>query len=219
MYLLLLLLPVQRMAALGQPDSTCLRDLSCRLERMAGSVSEILTDPNFLELHPNPAFRELIRRYARPEPIRIISGEESGQHIRICGWLTNRYRQPVSNALVYIYQRDDRGFFAADQEHWGSNEDDRRQARLFGYCRTDEHGYFEIYTVRPRCAPGANNPAALFLELETPGGKTISTRLYFDDDALLSDSLRKSIRKNGFHVAPRKGGRQVPQYEYHLQSE
>src|ERR1700754_1210834 len=110
----------------AQPDTTAMiKAVETKLQGGA-TVSGILTDKNHLGLHPKTPFRELIKQYATTTPLKITTSEEPGKKIRVVCVVSNKEGKPVAGALVYLYQTDSRGWYAADAPHVLAYEGDHR---------------------------------------------------------------------------------------------
>jgi protocatechuate 3,4-dioxygenase beta subunit len=173
-----------------QPD----KDLIKQAEKMlvTKSVSDILTDPTFNSIHPDPVFRKLIEKNASASVLKITDKAEPGKKIKVLGVITDPSGKPVPDALVYMYQTDAKGWYAAERPHVGGNEGDTRQARIFGYVRTDKEGKFELHTIKPSGYPQSDLPAHIHVHVWKDGFKNLVNEFLFDDDERLVGEIRKS---------------------------
>ena len=112
-------------------------------------VSLVLTNPSFMDLHPQDEFRQLIKKYADSLPVDISPAGEPGRRIRAIVNVKNANGEPVKNCLVYFYQTDAKGWYSANSPHVGGNSGDMGHARLFGYGRTNSQGQLIVETVKP----------------------------------------------------------------------
>ena len=188
--------------AIAQADSTAqLREVTAKLNSKEKDAAAILSDPNYSSLHPSTDFRDLIKANAPTGKIVITTANEPGTKIKVIGTVKNDANRPVSRALVYLYQTDSRGWYAADQPHVGGNEGDRRHARLFGYVITDANGKFELETVKPSGYPNSDLPAHIHVEIEASGSSSLISELLFDDDPRLEGDRRNRSISEGFIIA------------------
>lgn len=203
----ILLLGIGRQMAFAQPDSlSLLEEAATRLQHKTATVSAILSDKKYLPLHPTTAFRELIKDHCTASVLTITTSDEPGRKIKVMGSVTDRNAKPVAGALVYLYQTDTRGWYAADAPHVLQNEGDFRHARLFGYVKTDDSGQFELHTIKPSGYPRSDLPAHIHVHITASGYAPYGTEFLFDDDERLKGSIREEALRNRFLVAkPEKG--------------
>ena len=186
----------------AQPDSlSLLNEVTTKLENKSATVSFILTDKKYLSIHPATAFRELIKTYSTADVLKITTAGEPGKKIRVLGSVTDDDGNPVANALVYLYQTDYRGWYAADAPHVLTNEGDMRHARLFGYVKTDARGKFELFTVKPSGYPRSDLPAHIHVHIIATGYKAYGTEFLFDDDERLVGKIRDQAVQNRFLIS------------------
>jgi protocatechuate 3,4-dioxygenase beta subunit len=186
----------------AQPgDSSLLKEVTTKLQNESASVSVILSDKKYLSIHPLTDFRELIKANSSADIITIASPDEPGKKIRVLGTVTDKEGKPVINALVYLYQTDYRGWYAADAPHVIANEGDMRHARLFGYVKTDANGKFELHTVKPHGYPNSDLPAHIHMHVDMAGYKPYVTEFLFDDDERLAGKIRERAVQESFLIA------------------
>jgi protocatechuate 3,4-dioxygenase beta subunit len=144
---------------------------------------------------------ELIKKYSTNEPLTIVTPSEPGKKIRVIVSVKNKEGLPVANALIYLYQTDSRGWYAADAPHVLAYEGDIRHARLFGYVKTDKNGMFEIHTIKPSGYPQSDLPAHIHIHFTANGYKPYGTEFLFDDDKRLVGKIREDAIGNRFIIA------------------
>src|SRR5689334_22790021 len=89
----------------SQSDTaTLMKQVRARLQGSGTKVSTLLTDQSYLSLHSNTSFRELIKLHASQGDLSISPANEPGKKIKVIATITNKDGQPISNALVYLYQ-------------------------------------------------------------------------------------------------------------------
>jgi protocatechuate 3,4-dioxygenase beta subunit len=192
-----------------------LTEVETKLKTGSAKVSAILTDNKYLALHPETSFRELIKTNCTPDPVKIATDSEPGKKIQVLASLKNEDGKSIAGAVVYFYQTDAKGWYAADQPHVGGNSGDQRHARLFGYTKTDATGNFEIQTVKPSGYPQSDLPAHIHVEVhDLPGYQTMITEFLFDDDERLVGNIRTSAKRNRFLIA--KPGKTKAPFEQQL---
>jgi protocatechuate 3,4-dioxygenase beta subunit len=188
--------------SIAQTDTTTLlKEATSKLSNGSASVSAILTNKTYLPLHPQTSFRELIKKHSTSQTLSITTEEEPGKKIKVTGIIKNKEGQPIANALVYLYQTDTRGWYAADAPHVLSYEGDIRHARLFGYVKTDKKGEFELHTVKPHGYPRSDLPAHIHVHVSAEGYSDYVTEFLFDDDERLVGNIREQSIRNRFLIA------------------
>ncbi len=184
----------------GQNDDSRISQAEQALKDGA-SVSSLLSDPGYSTIHPEPQFRELIRKYADTSVLKINTDDEPGKKIRVLLTLNDAKGNPVPGASVYLYQTDSKGWYAASSPHVGGNEGDMRQARLFGYVKTNSSGQFELHTVKPSGYPRSDLPAHIHIHFDANGFSPYVTELLFDDDERLTGNVREQSIRFKFQIA------------------
>ena len=186
----------------AQPgDQALLNEATTKLQNKSVTVSAILTEKKYLSIHPLTEFRELIKANCTNDILKITTADEPGKKIRVLGTVNDKDGKPVAAALVYLYQTDHRGRYAADAPHVLTNEGDMRHARLFGYVKTDAGGKFELHTVKPSGYPGSDLPAHIHVHVTAGGYKSYITEFLFDDDDRLVGKIREQAVQNRFLIA------------------
>ena len=137
--------------------------------------------------------------------------------IRIAGAVVDGAGEPVSDALIEIWQADPAGRFAHPEDPRG----DEAAFTGFGRCPTDADGWFELTTVKPGPVP----PQAPHINVTVLARgllKQLVTRIYFPDeetanagDPLLSSIADPSVRAT-LIARPDDGGLR---FDIHLQGE
>lgn len=174
--------------------------------RAGDDVGALLRDPAYLPLHAHPTFRALIREHARAAPVTIVTPAEPGAPILARGRMRDARGRPLRDLLVYVYQTDARGWYAAEAPHIAGMAGDQRHARLFGYVRTGPDGAFEVRTIRPVGYPGTEFPAHIHVEVFRGEQNLLVTELLFEDDPRLTPEARKRSLDAGYVIAPPEPG-------------
>jgi protocatechuate 3,4-dioxygenase beta subunit len=189
---------------LAQQDTIALlNEAKTKLQAGTASISYVLSYKRYLVLHPETTFREIIKEHATADVLTITTDNEPGKKIIITGIVKNKKGQPVTNALVYLYQTDSKGWYAADAPHILMNEGDMRHARLFGYVRTDKNGKFELHTVKPSGYPQSDLPAHIHVHIMAEGYRSYLTEFLFqDDERLKGEILNRAIIDGGIISKP-----------------
>ena len=185
----------------AQPDNaTLLKEVETQLIGGA-SVSQILTDKKYLSIHPDTNFRELIEKFSSDKTLAIAPADEPGKKIQVICTVKNEAGNVVPGALVYLYQTDAKGWYAADVPHVQMNEGDMRHARLFGYVKTNNKGQFELHTVKPSGYPKSDLPAHIHVHLNADGYRAYVSEFLFDDDERLVGEIRANAQRNNFIIS------------------
>lgn len=180
-----------------QTDSTTLLNEAAKKLNSGESVSTILADKAFLPVHPSTRFRELIKSHATNSKLIITTPDEPGKKTRVMVEIKSKNGQAIPNVLVYLYQTDARGWYAADAPHVQQMEGDMRHARLFGYVKTDQQGRFELNTIKPLGYPRSDLPAHIHVHVWADGYRSLITEFLFDDDERLVGQIRERAEVEG----------------------
>lgn len=119
-----------------------------------------------------------------PSQLRITDRDEPGVPLRITGSVVDSTDAPISNASLYVYQTDARGFYTP------ANARADRAARIHGWLRSDRQGRFEITTIRPGSYPGTRNPQHVHFVVNARGFAERIFEIVFDDDAYVDARVR-----------------------------
>jgi protocatechuate 3,4-dioxygenase beta subunit len=200
-FFLLLLFHVACIAS-GQTDTTKrLDEVKKKLDAHTASTSSILTNPAYRSLHPLTSFRDQIKNHADNSVLMISEDQEPGKKIKVTGTVKDKDGKAVASALVYLYQTDTRGWYAADAPHVNLREGDMRHARLFGYALTDKNGQFILHTIKPSGYPQSDLPAHIHVHISAEGYQPYVTEFLFDDDKRLVGEIREQAKGNHFVIA------------------
>jgi protocatechuate 3,4-dioxygenase beta subunit len=119
-----------------------------------------------------------------PWQIRITERDEPGVPLRITGSVMDDAGNPVSNASLYVYQTDARGYYTPD------NARADQAARIHGWLRSDRQGRFEVTTIRPGSYPGTRNPQHVHFVVNARGFSERVFEIVFEDDAYVDARVR-----------------------------
>ena len=155
-------------------------------------------------------FLEAWERAQKGRPERLSSTGtialrgEPGTPLRIDGQvLTNAGRASVRDAVVFAWQTDAQGIY------------DRREAglhswRLRGWAKTDAEGRFRFKTIRPVAYPNGREPAHVHFTVQRSDGRRyFASDLMFDDDPLITASIRERRRAGIAKVESADGAQSV----------
>lgn len=172
-----------------------------KLKNNKATISQILTDKKYDALHPETSFRNIIEKYAKAETISIATDTIPGKKIKVNGMVKGPDGNPVAGALVYLYQTDSRGWYAADAPHVNMNEGDMRHARIFGYVKTGKDGKFELHTIKPAGYPRSDLPAHIHVHVSANDYSSFVNEFLFDDDERLVGDIRSQAVRNQFIIS------------------
>jgi len=214
---------ISRIAFAQTDSSALLREIEAKLQNNSGAASSILTDKKYISLHPLTSFRELIRKHASADVLRISPDNEPGKKIKVMAVVKNKDGQAIPNATVYLYQTDSRGWYAADAPHILMNQGDYAHARLFGYVKTDKDGRLELHTVKPSGYPQSDLPAHIHVHVTAVGYQPFVTEFLFrDDERLKGEILNQAVVSGGIIASPEAAGSSFDQqfsYEIKLRKQ
>jgi protocatechuate 3,4-dioxygenase beta subunit len=122
---------------------------------------------------------------------------DKGQKLKITGTVYHHDgKTPSENVILYYWHTDHTGYYTPNDS---MDSRARRHGQLRGWVKTDNDGKYAIYTIRPAPYPENNSPAHIHLSVKEP---EIENEYYidewvFDDDSLLTSSLRKQHENRG----------------------
>ena len=179
-------------------------------------ISDVLSDPHYMYLHSQSAFRQVIKKHAKSGKIKIITDAEPGRKITVKARIETRGGKPVNNALVYFYHTSDKGWYSDTAAHIQVQQGDMGHARLFGYLKTDSKGQIEFETVQPKGYPGSDFPAHIHIMLWIDDHliNGIPSELQFDDDPRLTPARRARSLNEGNLIEKNSGSPHHPVYFY-----
>lgn len=204
--------------SIGQTEVKKIQQLDAELTNGTTTISKILSDKNYMNLHPMTEFRQIIKKHAKPEKVIVVTDEEPGKRITIKAIVKTKSGAVLKNVLVYLYHTCNKGWYAADRPHVGGNEGDHGHARLFAYIKTNEKGEFEISTILPKGYPDSDLPAHIHLQMwkdgiQLPG---VPGELLFDEDERLTPERKQIALRDGYLVEKNSGTVSHPVYKYSI---
>ena len=141
-----------------------------------------------------------------PERSSLWEPGMHGQKLVVTGRVLNTRCEPIPYATVDAWQCDAEGVY----DNTGYN--------MRGKFKTDGKGKYELTTILPppyKVAPDRSRPAHIHLKLSAPGGKVLTTQLYFDGDRWnkVDRAWRKSLT---IRPADAHNGAKKATYDFHL---
>ncbi|NER18086.1 dioxygenase family protein [Spongiivirga citrea] len=107
----------------------------------------------------------------------------------------NDGKTPAKNVILYIYQTNREGIYPkkSNSKGWA-----QRHGYLRGWVKTNNTGKYTFFTYRPAAYPNLNTPEHIHLTVKEPDKNEYYLEDFlFDDDPLLTQSKRKSLRNRG----------------------
>lgn len=169
-------------------------------ESVYNSLHDLITiDYTHLTDQQRQEIRATLKKYTTQSHVAIAPKNEPGQKIILKGKVTNVQGKPIPDVLFTIYQTDHQGYYTPyDAANKTMGE---RDARLFGYLRTDAAGNYEINTIRPMNYPtpykGRHVPQHIHIDTDIDGYKNARLQVVFKDDPVMDDYWRDWAQK--FH--------------------
>ncbi len=153
--------------------------------------------------HEWTRFRELIRANAPVGKITIVTKDEPGDRLRVRCRIVDPRDVGLRGAEVYLYHTSAKGWYSDRAPHYSGNAGDAKHARLFGWVKTDDDGWFELTTIRPQGYPRSDLPQHIHVEVAAPNESlaAIATEILFeDDDRLKPAAARSRAKAEGFVI-------------------
>jgi protocatechuate 3,4-dioxygenase beta subunit len=166
------------------------------------SLKRLVGRPNSISDEQDRRIREILRQYARPGRVSIVSKDEPGAPLAVSGTVRNAAGQPIVGALLYLFHTDAQGHYARGS---AMNE---RNARLFAFIKTDGEGRFEFKTVRPGgypAPPGHDSerdqiPQHIHIQVSAAGYQFRNLQMVFQDDPRMTPYWLDWARKRNHPV-------------------
>lgn len=216
---MLMLVCCAHLACQTKQQTQTIEKLNEKLMKSELTVSQVLTDARWMPLHSMTSFRKIIEKNAKAEKLRITTADEPGLKMTIKCTITDASGKAVPNALVYMYQTSDKGWYSDTAAHISVNSGDSNHARLFGYVRTNEFGEFEMESIRPRGYPRSDLPAHIHIHVWSEDGKAIHRlpdELLFEEDDRLTPARKKEALEYGYLVSKNTGTKEHAVYVYRM---
>lgn len=103
-----------------------------------------------------------------PQRAELVEPGIEGQALTLAGVVSDTACRPIAGALIDVWQADAAGRY------------DNTGFRLRGHLFSDDEGRFVLRTIVPGAYPGRTRH--LHLRLQPPGGRVLTTQLYFPGD-------------------------------------
>jgi protocatechuate 3,4-dioxygenase beta subunit len=122
---------------------------------------------------------------------------EPGEPIIISGrFLRSDSVSPLKDLIIYAFQTDSSGYYSKKGNETGVR---KWHGSLYGWCKTDSNGIYEIRTIRPGRYPSNDFPAHIHAVIKKPDGSSpfYINDFVFWDDSLVDEKYISSLREPG----------------------
>ena len=128
--------------------------------------------------------------------MEIADDKEEGKRIVIKGQIFKEDGlTPYSELIIYAYHTDNKGYYSKKGNETGVQ---KKHGYLFGYCKTDKEGRYEIHTIRPGRYPDNEFPAHIHIAIKEPGGNMqYLNDFVFSDDILVTKEYLSRLNYKG----------------------
>lgn len=137
---------------------------------------------------------------------RVADETVEGTRIRVTGTVIDGQGQPLSDALIELWQADAQGRYAHPADTRSSNA----AFKGFGRCASDGTGVFRFDTVKPGAIGDGQAPHLTLIIFARGGQNHLFTRVYFEDEAAANaaDPVLQSVPadRRGTLVARKEPG-------------
>ena len=116
-----------------------------------------------------------------PRKASLAEPATKGERMVLTGTVYARDCKPVPNALLDFWQADEKG------------EYDNAGFRYRGLVVADANGRYRIETILPGEYPG--RPRHLHVKVQAPGGRALTTQIYFGESRAPSRLVAKTARR------------------------
>ncbi|MEC5166633.1 protocatechuate 3,4-dioxygenase beta subunit [Flavobacterium sp. PL11] len=151
----------------------------------------------------------------------IRNGEPIGERIVVHGTVRNEKGEPIPNTILEIWQANAAGRYVHKIDQHNAPLDPNFLGT--GRCRTDEHGNYKFYTIKPGAYPWGNHHNAWrpnHIHFSLFGNQIISrlvTQMYFPGDPLLEyDPIYKAVKAKGRELLISKFDLEITEPNYAL---
>ena len=127
--------------------------------------------------------------------MEIADNNEEGKRIVIKGQIFKEDGMtPYSDLIIYAYHTDNKGYYSKKGFETGVQ---KKHGYLFGYCKTDAEGRYEIITIRPGRYPVNKFPAHIHIATKEPDGNMqyLNDFVFSDDSLVTKEYLSQLIYK------------------------
>lgn len=151
-----------------------------------------------------------------PGQNNLVQEETTGERIIITGYVLDGNGDPITDAMVEIWQADANGIYNHPGDPLQAQADPH--FRGFGRAENPEGGKYEFKTIKP----GARDGRAPYINVHLFARGMLlhcMTRIYFEDEpANAADPLLTSIERDRQHtiIAKRQESDEIPTYRFDI---
>lgn len=121
---------------------------------------------------------------------------DHGLKIKVTGTIyLSDGKTPAKDVILYIYHTDQNGIYPTkgDETGWA-----KRHGYIRGWVKTDRHGLYTFYTLKPGVYPDRSEPAHIHPIILEPNGKYYWLgSYYFEGDSLLTEKEINPVSPRG----------------------
>ena len=169
----------------------------CAMACVAGLAALFATPARALDTTPSqtegPYYPRRLPAEVDADLTRIGAGPQAkGDVLVLSGTVVDPQAKPITGAVVEVWQADAQGIYRHPRDPRTASHDPAFQS--YGRTTTAEGGAFSFRTIVPGRYEG--RPPHVHLKITPPGGRTLTTQLYFKGDAdLARDGIASALGK------------------------
>jgi protocatechuate 3,4-dioxygenase beta subunit len=128
--------------------------------------------------------------------MRIAKQDEAGTKLIITGTIFKADgKTPFPDVTIYAYHTDSKGIYSKNGSETGIQ---KQHGRLYGWCKTDKSGNYEIQTIRPARYPNSTAPEHIHAAVKTDSGQMYwIADFVFKDDKYVDEKYLLSMNNVG----------------------
>lgn len=129
--------------------------------------------------------------------MKIADENEQGERIIITGEvLKSDGITPYPYVIIYAYHTDNKGYYSKNGNESGIQ---KWHGHLYGWCRTDSNGHYEIHSIKPARYPANIAPAHIHAALKKSDGSEpfFINDFVFKDDSLVNENYLSNLNLDG----------------------
>jgi protocatechuate 3,4-dioxygenase beta subunit len=128
--------------------------------------------------------------------MRIAKQDEAGTKLIITGTIFKADgKTPFPDVTIYAYHTDSKGIYSKNGSETGIQ---KQHGRLYGWCKTDKSGNYEIQTIRPARYPNSTAPEHIHAAVKTDSGQMHwIADFVFKDDKYVDEKYLSSFNVVG----------------------
>jgi protocatechuate 3,4-dioxygenase beta subunit len=125
------------------------------------------------------SWQDTLADFTEPGPRLVVSGKV----------LHPDGHTPAPGVVIYAYHTDQQGLYSkkGNETGWGI-----RHGYIRGWVKTNHHGEYRFYTLRPASYPNSDNPAHIHFTIKEPKlNAYYIDDIHFTDDPLLTEAIQR----------------------------